>query len=1021
MRKINVYRCPECRKPFKTLGGWANHMNIAHPEVRPKGYSDSRFFYYILTGKTHGNCIVCKKPTEWNEETGKYNRFCNNPKCKQTYREEFKKRMISRYGKVTLLDDPEFARKALDHRRISGHYTFRDGGKLSYVGSYEKDFLRMMDIMLNYKSSDIMAPSPHTYYYMYEGEKHYYIPDFYIPNLNLEIEVKQNQSKHPKILAVDKVKEKEKDKVMKTNSKVNYLKIVDKNYEPIIEYLLRLKEQVPNQDALRSDEEKEKIVQESLYKETDDRREAIMEAFLMNEAEEPAQEGYFKDSEAIEYRVDVFKNRGENLLFITGLSGSGKSTLAKKMAKEYDATYIMLDDIMVPGHFTDAQLKEYHPLILEYFTKTPNGKKYRDTKEFTDYGMLTLLPDFIKYIVNNAGNQCFIIEGLYFIHPKFFNNTQKYLKDHSCIILGTSLVKSGYRRMKRNAGYPKQNQHSFLELFIASILTDPEWEKNCEKLRKIISEWNSIAQESNTKDSSMQHAYFLSEKNMDQKILTPRIPKNYFTENGYEENKTPRVCFSTSISGALMGLSQNLDKKVFYVHIPENADLVPAKNVPDSKITGEIWSLKNTKVYTIGKIQVSKNDKPGHKFSYGDGKEAELFPWDYKWIEKYSVAQEALVGSFIDTRPYDNPIPTPAPEPAYDPVNVIPSKAAGGPGALLKSDRVVKAMVPCVLDEISGEPADGMKPLLLPVEDINANSTADPKTDKDEVVTDRDMAEKKAIKICEKFEDYSILNRKKKIEELKDLILKWNLDLDLSKYPKVKRGILLANKPAQESYTPGYILDYFGPVFEEEMDSVLENRLENPDDLHPVYILLTHSSTLLANIIKKFTGDKYSHAAICFDPSFKTFYTFGRKKGGGGFSIEGPEIDFYKQRPNVPYGIYVTFVSSPQYKAMKKKLQFFVDNERKFKYHFVGLAKIAVGLPSENPTHYFCSGFVVDVLQAGGISKSRSYTLFKPQDLTHLYASYKIEEGHGLSNIIKKNIIEKTNEAKEKFIKRFSK
>ena len=851
-------------------------MNIAHPEVRPKGYSDSRFFYYILTGKTHGNCIVCKKPTEWNEETGKYNRFCNNPKCKQTYREEFKKRMISRYGKVTLLDDPEFARKALDHRRISGHYTFRDGGKLSYVGSYEKDFLRMMDIMLNYKSSDIMAPSPHTYYYMYDGEKHYYIPDFYIPNLNLEIEVKQNQSKHPKILTVDKVKEREKDKVMKANTKINYLKIVDKNYEPIIEYLLRLKEQVPNQDALRSDEEKEKIVQESLYKETDDRREAIMEAFMMNEAEEPAQEGYFKDSEAIEYRVDDFKNRGENFLFITGLSGSGKSTLAKKMAKEYDADYIMLDDIMVPGYFSDAQLKEYHPLILEYFTKTPIGKKYRDLREFTDYGMLTLLPNFVKYIVEKAGNRRFIIEGLYFAHPEFFNKTKKYLKDHSSIILGTSLIKSGYRRMKRNVRYPKEHRRSFLTLFLASILTDPEWEKDCEKMRETVSEWGS-------------------------------------------------------------------------------------------------------------------------------------------------TVQEALVGSFIDTRPYDNPIPTPAPEPAYDPVNVIPSKAVGGPGALLKSDRVVKAMVPCVLDEISGEPADGMKPLLLPVEEINANSTADPKTDKDEVVTDRDMAEKKAIKICEKFEDYSILNRKKKIEELKDLILKWNLDLDLSKYPKVKRGILLANKPAQESYTPGYILDYFGPAFEEEMDSALENRLENPDDLHPVYILLTHSSTLLANIIKKFTGDKYSHAAICFDPSFKTFYTFGRKKGGGGFSIEGPEIDFYKQRPNVPYGIYVTFVSSPQYKAMKKKLQFFVDNERKFKYHFVGLAKIAVGLPSENPTHYFCSGFVVDVLQAGGISKSRSYTLFKPQDLTHLYASYKIEEGHGLSNIIKKNIIEKTNEAKEKFIKRFSK
>lgn len=250
-------------------------MNIEHPSVRPKGFTDLRYFYYTITGKTEGRCIVCKKPTDWNEETGKYNRFCNNPKCKEKYKEEFQKRMISRYGKTTRMDEPDFQRKLLEVKHISGKYKFSDGGEVPYVGSYEKDFLMMLDRLLNYRSTDIMSPSPHTYYYMYDGKKHFYIPDFFIPNLELEIEVKQNTSKHPKILAVDKVKEKLKDQVMIENPKINYLKIVDKNYEPMIQYLLNLKDSIPNRDMDRSDESKTKMIQESLTHSYIEKKEAF--------------------------------------------------------------------------------------------------------------------------------------------------------------------------------------------------------------------------------------------------------------------------------------------------------------------------------------------------------------------------------------------------------------------------------------------------------------------------------------------------------------------------------------------------------------------------------------------------------------------------------------------------------------------------------------------------------------------------------------------------------------------------
>lgn len=251
MRKYKSYKCPVCSKIYSNLNGWTSHIEKLHPDDIPSGYSPARYFYFLQTKKTHGNCIVCSKKTEWNEETHKYQRFCNDPKCKEKYREVFKKRMMNKYGKVHLLDDPNVQSQMLKNRKISGMYTFQDGGKIDYVGSYEKDFLSMLDNFMNFSSNDIMGPSPHTYYYDYknpqdkenEGRK-FYIPDFYIPSINLEIEIKDSTNTHHKIQRVDRVKEIIKDKVMENNPKINYIKILDKNYAPFFEVLLNLKEEI---------------------------------------------------------------------------------------------------------------------------------------------------------------------------------------------------------------------------------------------------------------------------------------------------------------------------------------------------------------------------------------------------------------------------------------------------------------------------------------------------------------------------------------------------------------------------------------------------------------------------------------------------------------------------------------------------------------------------------------------------------------------------------------------------------
>lgn len=251
MRKVKSYKCPDCGIKYQSLKTWGNHIDSKHPNTIPNGWSYARYFYYLQTGRDSGSCIVCKKDTLWNETTQKYNRFCENPNCKKEYREMFKNRMIKKYGKVTLLNDQEQQRKMLANRKISGTYTFKNGTRITYTGSYEKDFVKFLDTFLHFDPSDLMMPSPHTYSYKYinpedkehEGE-HFYIPDAFIPSINLEIEIKQSTNTHPKLLRIDAVKTAQKDEMMNSIDGIRYIKILDKDYTKFLELLNNLSEEV---------------------------------------------------------------------------------------------------------------------------------------------------------------------------------------------------------------------------------------------------------------------------------------------------------------------------------------------------------------------------------------------------------------------------------------------------------------------------------------------------------------------------------------------------------------------------------------------------------------------------------------------------------------------------------------------------------------------------------------------------------------------------------------------------------
>lgn len=234
IHKKAKFRCPDCKNKYTSLAFLLNHVSQEHADNIPENTTVKQYCFNRRNNKTFQLCVICKKnKTAWNEDTGHYNRFCSEA-CKLKAGEIADRNLKKKTGKnrKERLSDINLQRQMLKGRSISGEYTFKDGTKLSYVGSYEHDFLRFYEEDFNGDPIDILE-CPFTFDYKYEGSTHVYIPDYYIPSLNLIIEIKDggdNPNMHHKIQEVDKVKEKLKDKAVIDSKKFNFVKIYNKEY-----------------------------------------------------------------------------------------------------------------------------------------------------------------------------------------------------------------------------------------------------------------------------------------------------------------------------------------------------------------------------------------------------------------------------------------------------------------------------------------------------------------------------------------------------------------------------------------------------------------------------------------------------------------------------------------------------------------------------------------------------------------------------------------------------------------------
>lgn len=236
-------KCPFCTEQYVSLESTEKHMLKMHADKIPEGMYPGQIIFNIVNRydpfKTNGTSTILRLPTAWNNTVRRYDRFANEDE-KELYKKQFRERMMRVHGKEHLLGDPEVQRKMLANRKISDVFKFANGTEFTYTGTYEKDFLFFLDKVLQWDSNDLIAPAPVNISYIDPTSKkeRFYIPDFFIPSLNLLIEIKSGENKHYR--ERDLPTEKAKDLAVH-NSKYRYVKVLDKDYDEFTQVLFDLR------------------------------------------------------------------------------------------------------------------------------------------------------------------------------------------------------------------------------------------------------------------------------------------------------------------------------------------------------------------------------------------------------------------------------------------------------------------------------------------------------------------------------------------------------------------------------------------------------------------------------------------------------------------------------------------------------------------------------------------------------------------------------------------------------------
>jgi len=163
-----------------------------------------------------------------------------------------------------------------------------------------------------------------------------------------------------------------------------------------------------------------------------------------------------------------------------------------------------------------------------------------------------------------------------------------------------------------------------------------------------------------------------------------------------------------------------------------------------------------------------------------------------------------------------------------------------------------------------------------------------------------------------------------------------------------------------------------------------------------IYIVLTHTGTVLSKIVRAYTKKQFSHVSIALDKDLQQMYSFGRLKPSNPFFAglvhEYIHKGTFKRFYNTTTKIYSLEVTEEQYDKIKEIIDKMYEQKEKYKFNILGLFAVAFNIKVRRENTLYCAEFVKYVFDNSNLQVSLP-EIIKPTDFQNIEGCCEVYTG----------------------------
>lgn len=168
-------------------------------------------------------------------------------------------------------------------------------------------------------------------------------------------------------------------------------------------------------------------------------------------------------------KKDAIKKNGKNknMTLVTGFSGSGKTTLVDKLEKEHPH----IVNVELDGFQHGYDTSEGEQVVTNFV------KKHGPYNEHANYGAEDIM-NYLQDLARNNPEKHYVVNGVQFLPAP-----DALFEEYPVVLKGTGLLKSSYRRLKRDKAVGNKGANDSI---IDAIKYNLKLNKDINRVRKII-------------------------------------------------------------------------------------------------------------------------------------------------------------------------------------------------------------------------------------------------------------------------------------------------------------------------------------------------------------------------------------------------------------------------------------------------------------------------------------------------------------------------------------------------------